>query len=142
MRITVEFNTEHGLTSREKDIVRLLAKLDETGVHQHVETTMPDESAKASSTKPARKAPKAKPAPEPEPEPSAPEEPEEDDLVGGGDAAPEYTMDDAVARVTSMVGSGKHADAKAALVELGAKRVSELTSEQVQAFMAATKDAA
>lgn len=90
----------------------------------------------------ARRKPAAKPAPEPEPEPEddetpAPEEPEadepkddEEDLVG---AAP--TLDAAVARATTLVSEGRAAEVKAALAEIGAKRVSELSGKAIAQFL-------
>lgn len=91
----------------------------------------------------ARRKPAAKPAPEPEPESEddetpAPEEPEadepkddeEEDLVG---AAP--TLDAAVARATTLVSEGRAAEVKAALAEIGAKRVSELSGKAIAQFL-------
>lgn len=49
------------------------------------------------------------------------------------DAAP--TLDDAVARATTMVSAGKTAEVKAALATAGAKRVSELKPANIQTFL-------
>ena len=70
------------------------------------------------------------------PEASAPEEapaPESD--AESEDEAP--TMSDAVAAATQLVSSGKAAQVKAALAEVGAKRVSEMGEGDIAAFMAA-----
>lgn len=79
----------------------------------------------AKKATPAKKAAAAKPAPEPEPE--------DEDLVGGDD---EFTLEDAVAKATAMVADGKAAEVKAALNEVGAKKVSGLEGDQIAAFMA------
>lgn len=91
-------------------------------------------AASPSAAKPVKKAAaKAEPVVEPEPEP----EPEDDDLVGG--TAP--TMADAVARATELVGSGDAPRVKAALTDLGVKKVSELKSDDdIAAFVAALED--
>lgn len=79
---------------------------------------------------------------EPEPEPAKPakkaapaapakKEPESED----DDAAP--TMSDAVAAATQLVSSGEAAKVKAALSEVGAKRVSEMKEDDIPAFLAA-----
>lgn len=91
----------------------------------------PAPAPKKTAAKPAAKKAAAKPAPEPEPED---DEDEDEDIMGGDDAP---TMDDAVARATELVGKGKSAQVKAALAEVGAKRVSDLSDDQVPAFLAA-----
>lgn len=93
-------------------------------------------AASPSAAKPVKKAAaKAEPVVEPEPEPEP--EPEDDDLVGG--TAP--TMADAVARATELVGSGDAPRVKAALTDLGVKKVSELKSDDdIAAFVAALED--
>lgn len=83
--------------------------------------------------------PKAKTAPAPkvkaepvaeEPEPVAEEpEPETEPVA-------EVTMKDAVALATKLVSDGQAVKVKAALGKLGAKRVSELTDEDVPKFVA------
>lgn len=83
------------------------------------------------AAKPAKKA-AAKPAKKAEPEP---EEDEDDDLLG--DDEPEYTMADAVAKATEMVSGGNATDVKAALTDLGVRKVSELKPSQIAAFIAA-----
>lgn len=60
-------------------------------------------------------------------------EEEEEDLVGGD--AP--TMSDAVAAATNLVSTGEAAKVKAALAEVGAKRVSEIEDGDIPAFLAA-----
>ena len=71
--------------------------------------------------------PVAKPTPKPEPTP----EPDED-LLGGA-----ATLEDAVARATTLVASGKTAQVKAALAAAGAKRVSELSGAKIGVFLGA-----
>lgn len=82
--------------------------------------------APAPAAKPAAAAPKAaKPAAtkaaEPEPEAAA-------ETSGA-------TMQDAVDAATEMVAGGKAAKVKEVLTELGVKRVSELSEDQIQAFL-------
>lgn len=67
--------------------------------------------------------------PEDAPEPEADDE--DDDLLGGG--AP--TLEDAVAKATELVSTGKSAVVKAALAEAKAKRVNELKGDQIQKFL-------
>lgn len=69
-------------------------------------------------------------APAPDEEDEAPEAEDEND----GDGP---TMSDAVAAATRFVSSGKAAQVKAALAEVGAKRVSEMDEGDIPAFMAA-----
>lgn len=81
--------------------------------------------APKAAAKPAKKAAAAKAEPEPEPEA------EEDE---GSD---EPTLEEAVALATKLVSSGKSKDVKAALTDAGVKRVSELKSEDIPAFIKA-----
>lgn len=71
--------------------------------------------------KPAKKAAAAKPAPAAE----------EEDLLGGG----EPTMADAVAKATKLVSEGQAALVKEKLAAVGAKRVSELTDDNIATFV-------
>lgn len=128
--ITVTINDLHDPLSR-----ALLALLDDGPTPEKTADAAPAEKsapAPKKAAKPAKKA-AAKPAPEPEPEPE--DDDEGEDLLGGEDDAP--TMDDAVARATELVGKGKSAQVKAALAEVGVKRVSDLSDDQVPAFLAA-----
>lgn len=84
--------------------------------------------APAKAAAPAAKkaaAPKAKPEPEPEAE--------DEDLLGGD--AP--TKKDALAAASKLVADGKSATVKAAIEAVGIKRVSEISDEQVPAFLEA-----
>lgn len=98
--------------------------------------------APAKKAAPAKAA--AKPAPTPEPEVEADETPTseeagdtgEEDLVGGDGP----TMSDAVAAATKLVSSGGAAKVKAALAEVGAKRVSEMSESDIPAFLAALEN--
>lgn len=72
------------------------------------------------AAKPAKKAAAAKP------EPTA-----EEDLLGGG----EPTMADAVALATKLVSEGQADQVKEALGKVGAKRVSELTEDNIATFV-------
>lgn len=106
--------------------------------------TAPADEAEAAVSAPAPKkaapaakkaAPKAeKAAPEPETEEEPEEEPEaeaDEDLVGGDGP----TMEDAVAAATKLVSSGQAAKVKAALGEVGAKKVSEVKAEDLATFV-------
>lgn len=107
------------------------------------EEEAPAEAPKARRT---RKAATPKPEPvveEPENGPEDDEEPAEEekgqpevdeaeeDLLGGD----EPTMADAVALATELVSDGKAAKVKAALAEVGAKRVSELKGDGIATFV-------
>jgi len=79
--------------------------------------------------------------PEPEPEPVkapakkvAPPKPAPEPVEDLGDAP---TMSDAVAAATVLVSSGGAAKVKEALATVGAKRVSEMKTEDIPAFLAA-----
>lgn len=112
MQIT--FNTED-LSATDKQILALLAGSAEAPA--------------APASKPASKPATAKPAAKAEPTPEA--EPAEDTPASEGGA----TMEDAVALATSMVSTGKAAKVKEALAAVGAKRVSEIAEDQIQAFI-------
>lgn len=101
-----------------------------------VATPLPESTpTKAEAKAPAKKATPAKPAPEPEPETV---EADEEDLLGGTEPeADAPTMADAVAAATKLVSSQKGSVVKAALTDLGVKRVSELKDDQIAAFLAA-----
>lgn len=89
-----------------------------------------DRKAEQAKTAPAAKkaAPAAKKAAAPAPEP----EPDEDASEDGEDA-----LEAAVSRATALVKEGKIPLVKKALAAAGAKKVSELTADQVDDFVAA-----
>lgn len=81
----------------------------------------------------AAKAPKAEKPAEPVAETPA-AEPEEEDLLGGEDVP---TMSQAIAAATELVSTGGAAKVKAALAEIGVKRVSEMKDSDIPTFFAA-----
>lgn len=87
---------------------------------------------------PASRRPRAaaKPAPAPEPEPQDEPADEEEDLITP-EPQDEATLDFAVAKATDLVAAGKSPKVREALKAVGAKRVGELTDEQVPAFLKA-----
>jgi hypothetical protein len=89
--------------------------------------------AKKAAAAPAKKAAAAKPEPTPEPEAEAPAEEASSD-----DAEP--TLEDAVALATKLVQGGKSAEVKAALGEVGAKRVSEVGEDKIADLMGLLND--
>ena len=99
------------------------------------------EQGEAQEAPPAEETPAPKKAEKPKPVKAANAEPdtvvdekptpETEDLVGGP------TMGDAVAAATKLVSNGGAAKVKAALAEVGAKRVSEMKDEDIPAFLAA-----
>lgn len=120
MQITIDTNN---LSEMDIAMLAFLASQGEADEPEVVETPAPTPAKKA----PAKAA--AKPAPEPV----------EEDLVGGGEepAADAPTMSDAVAAATTLVSSGGSAKVKEALASVGAKRVSEMKTEDIPAFLAA-----
>lgn len=107
----------------------------------------PEEAAEEPEEKPAPKRrgrrPAVKPAPEPEPEEEQADEEEDDDqadLLGGDATTPEYTMDDALAKGSALIGDGKAADLKRALKQCGVARVGELTPKLLPKFFAAIEE--
>ena len=108
----------------EEEAAQLQAFIGET-----VQSAAPAPKAKPAPKATAKAAPVAEEAPEVPDEP-ADEADAEEDLLGG---AP--TLEDAVAKATELVSSGQTATVKAALAAVGAKRVSEVKANQVQAFI-------
>ena len=96
------------------DFVSVAEKEPEVTVVQH--TPAPKAPTKAKATPP--------PVKEPEPEP--------EDLISGGPDLREQ----AVQKATELVTSGKSAAVREALGSLGAKRVSDLADDQLEAFLA------
>jgi hypothetical protein len=124
MQITI--NTAEPLSDVDVAVLRtLLGESAETPVSAPVAA-----KAAPAAKKAAPKAEKAAPAPEPEEEPEAEAD---EDLVGGDDDAP--TMEDAVALATKLVSSGQAAKVKAALGEVGAKKVSEIKAGDIATFV-------
>lgn len=125
MQITI--NTTEPLSDVDVAVLRTL--LGESGA----ETPAPAPKAAAPAPAAKKAAPKAEKA-APEPEPEVEEEPEaeaDEDLVG--DDSP--TMEDAVALATKLVSSGQAAKVKAALSEVGAKKVSEIKAGDIATFV-------
>lgn len=108
MQITITFDTD---TEEGAAILALLSPKP---------AAVPPPVKKATAKKAAAK--KAEPEPEED-------EDEDEDLVG------EPTRADAVARATELVAEGKAPDVKAALGELGVKRVAELKDSQIAEFL-------
>lgn len=93
-------------------------------LHAHFGGTTAAPAAKPAATTPAAKpAAAAKPAKVADPEPEA---------TASADGP---TMQDAVDAATEMVAGGKAAKVKEVLTDLGVKRVSELSEDQIQAFL-------
>ena len=114
MQITIDTNN---MSELDRAMLGYLAAQDVEEVEPE-----PVKPAKAAATKKAA-APKAGPEPEPETE--------EEDLLGGP------SLSDAIAAATNMVSDGKANQVKAALAEVGAKRVSDLKAEDVATFLTA-----
>jgi len=116
----ISINTEDGLTDTDKAVLRAL--LGE-------ETAAP---AKAAAPAPAKKAaaPKATKA-------KAEPEPDEDEVADDAAEDSGTSLEDAVKLATKMVSNGEAAKVKAALGEVGAKKVSEIPEDKVDEFIAA-----
>lgn len=110
----IQFETSE-LTELDKQVLAVLAG----------GSTAPAQPTAKAAPKAEKAAPKAEKKAEPEstPEPAA-------------EADGQATMKDAVELATKLVSSGEAAKVKVALNELGAKRVSELSEENVPAFVA------
>lgn len=144
MTIHVQINITDGegpLGQREQDVLAALAgrgapqtvaevaRVAETAAKPE---TTPEPPAAEEKPKPApRRRAAAKPEPTPEPEPEAPAEDDDEDLVGGDGP----TLQDAIDKAQSMMAAGKAADVKAALAEIGVKKVSLLEGDQIQQFL-------
>lgn len=116
VQITIHSDSDNPLSDFELGLLQALA--DQNGA-------APAAKAPAAKTTPAAKPAAAKVTP------PAAAETEDEDVLGGGEA----TLEDAVARATALVSSGKTADVKAALAVVGAKRVSELSGAKIQGFL-------
>lgn len=139
MSVTITINTDEATTDELKAVrafVNTLLGEEAAPVIGAVEpvTVKPEavrkETAKAKSAT-ASAPQKAEPEPvvEPDPEP----EPEEDLL--GGDIDPKVLRETATGLATKLVSAGETPKVKAALVELGVKRVSELPDGKLQSFI-------
>lgn len=120
MQITIDTNNLSDMD------IAMLAFLADQGETVEDDDIPEPEPTPAKAEKAAKKAAAAKPEPTPEPEE------EEEDLVGGEGP----TMSDAIAAATELVSSGSAAKVKAALAEIGVKRVSELEEKDIATFLA------
>jgi hypothetical protein len=140
MQITFDTNNAEDI----KQVKAFLSLSDDA-----VAAPVADEPAEAPAKKAAPAAKKAAPAakkaaakPEPTPEPEEAEEADEapededEDLLGGD----EPTMADAVELATKLVSGGEAPRVKAALADVGAKRVSELKGDDIATFVNALRD--
>ena len=118
MQITIDTNNLSELDIAMLGFLAQQGPADEAEVETEVEPE-----------KPAKAAPKKVAAKVAEPEPEV----EDEDLVGGKT----YTLSDAVARATALVSDGKAQLVKKALETVGAKRVSEISEDQIEAFLSA-----
>lgn len=121
----IQFNTEE-LTPLDRKVLALLAGVGDPAPEKAA-APAPEKAASPAKKASPPKATAPAPAPVEEPE-SAAEEP------AAGDAP---TLDDAIAIATKMVSDGKSAQVKAALADVGAKRVSDIDADQIGAFLAA-----
>lgn len=127
MYIEIHHNTDDELNTTDRAVLQALL-----GSDVPVAAPVADPpAAKAPAKKAASGAKKAAAKPEPTPEPEEAESADEDLL--GDDEAP--TMADAVELATELVSDGRSADVKAALAEVGAKRVSELKGAGIATFV-------
>jgi len=102
-------------------------------------TTPAKEPAKPATPKttPAKPTPKVEPVKEPAPAEEEAAEEAEEDVMGTGGAETTYTLEEAVAAATELIGQGKLPVVKAALKPTAAAKVSELKGDDIQSFMAA-----
>lgn len=119
----ISINTEEDLSQVDKKILAVLAGVSDTAPAAPSEKPAPAAAKKAAAAKP-------KPAPEPEDEPDE-DEAEEESGEGGA------TVAEAKALASKMVSNGEAAKVKAALGEVGAKKVSEIPEDKVDEFIAA-----
>ena len=132
LHVTIQITSDasNPLTETDQGILRALAATNGSAaptefltgaVHMRENPESPTPVAAAAPKAAAKVAPKPEPTPEPE-----------EDLLGGA-----ATLEDAVARATTLVASGKTAQVKAALAAAGAKRVSELSGAKIGVFLGA-----
>lgn len=116
MQITIDTNN---LSETDVNFLRVLVG----------DAPAPTEAAPA-----AKKATAKKAAAKPEPTP----EPEADEAVADDSSdADTPTLEDAVALATKLVSAGKSKEVKAALTDVGAKRVSEVDEDKIGELIAA-----
>lgn len=140
MRITVEISTtdDQAYTPRELAIIQAMQVHPSNGASAaaaatqvtRVQEPVTEDKPKATRTR--------KPAAAKVEEPAAEETVE--DLVGGGDDAEEYTLEDVVSKATELINAGKQGIVKGALADFGAKRVSEVDPSDFAAFVAKLED--
>lgn len=126
MIITINVDTSSPLSDQDRTVLNALAGNPLT-VGAQLTFNEPAKAVKAPPKAAAKAAPAAAAAPVEDEKPA-----EDEDIVGG-----EPSLSDAIARATELVSSGKTAQVKAALGEVGAKRVSELTAKTLVPFLAA-----
>ena len=124
MGMNIAFNTDE-LSDTDKAALRVITGGGSGTESQAAELAARVEAAKPTPAKKAAAAPKAAAVVEPEPEP-------EPEVESGG-----QTVDDAVKLASALLSAGKQSDIKAALTDIGVKRVSEMTDEQAPVFIAA-----
>lgn len=111
----IHIDTSEPLSDTDKQVLAVL-----TGK----EATTPAAKVNTVAAKPA-----AKPAPEKDVEPDPEPEPDADADAGDG-----VSLEDARALASKMVSNGEAAKVKAALTSVGAKKISEVDDDSVQAF--------
>ena len=137
MHIEIHIHTEEPVTQTDINVLLALSQAlvagntkSEPEQKSGADVVKEDRKAEQAKSAPAAKkaAPAAKKAAAPAPEP----EPDEDASEDGEDA-----LEAAVSRATALVKEGKIPLVKKALAAAGAKKVSELTADQVDDFVAA-----
>ena len=123
----IQFNTEE-LTQLDRKVLALLAGVDDPA---------PEKAAAPAPEKAASPAKKASPPKAAAPAPAPVEEPESAAEEEAPAADGEPTLDDAIAIAAKMISDGKSAQVKAALADVGAKRVSGIDADQIGTFLAA-----
>lgn len=122
-------------------VLRLLDALSDSAPTQNVAAAKPapapaeaKEAKKPAPAKAKKDSPKKAEKPEPEPEEDDSEDAVDEEI--SGDDGPK-TMEDAIAAATAKISDGKQAEVKAALKEVGARRVSELKGDKIATFLEA-----
>lgn len=131
MQIT--FNTNE-LSATDVAILNVLTGGEATPLGTVAPKAAPKAAPAPAKAAPAKAAPKAEPVVEEEETPTSEEAGDTGDADLLGD---QPTMADAVSAATQLVSSGGAAKVKEALAEVGAKRVSEMKTEDIPAFLAA-----
>lgn len=133
MRITIDYNTTDVMTELERQVLLALTGAVIPAPTPAVEVHKADAAAAQA---------KAKPGPKPKPEVVSSIKTQEQvdaepEAEVAAEAAAPVDLSVAVARATALVSEGKSTEVKAALTAVGAKRVSELSEDQVASFLAA-----